>query len=42
VVLEGAGHFVQEDAAPEIIEAVNIWVTHDARRAEERTRPRHL
>jgi haloalkane dehalogenase len=33
VALEGAGHFVQEDAAPEIIEAVNNWVTHDAQRA---------
>jgi len=25
VVLEGAGHFVQEDAAPEIVEAVRRW-----------------
>jgi len=25
VVLEGAGHFVQEDAAPEIVEAIREW-----------------
>ena len=26
VVLEGAGHFVQEDAAPEIVEAIRDWL----------------
>lgn len=26
VVLEGAGHFIQEDASPEIVEAVNAWL----------------
>ena len=30
VVLEGAGHFVQEDAAPEIVEAVRHWASDNA------------
>lgn len=30
VVLEGAGHFVQEDASPEIVEAVRSWAADHA------------
>ncbi|MDP3892051.1 alpha/beta fold hydrolase [Nocardioides sp.] len=35
VVLEGAGHFIAEDAAPEIVEAVKDWAADRTPRARE-------
>lgn len=40
VVLEGAGHFVQEDAPDEIVEAVRAWASARAPREPGRSRVR--